>query len=150
MTTGPLELRRARLLLAAVLAVCTLAACDQASETPLSATAAGLQGAEWSLTHLNGQPVGVASAAAVPTLLFDDRGRVSGFAGCNRFSGTYDATGERLRFSPLAITRMACATGMDLEDGYTTALQRTESYRVAGVRLELGGAAGVVAAFERR
>jgi heat shock protein HslJ len=136
---------------AALLATLAVAACDQAGESqPLSPSATTLQGGEWSLTHLDGQPIDVASTAAVPTILFDDRGRLSGFAGCNRFSGTYDTTGERLRIGPLAMTRMACASGMDLEDRYARALQRAESYRGDALRLELAGAAGVVAEFGRR
>ena len=34
--------------------------------------------------------------------------RLSGRAGCNRFSGTYSITGDRLAVGPLATTRMAC------------------------------------------
>jgi heat shock protein HslJ len=37
--------------------------------------------------------------------------RANGFAGCNRFMGTYDLNGGKLSFGPLAGTRMACATG---------------------------------------
>ncbi len=35
-------------------------------------------------------------------------GRVSGQAGCNRFSGSYSQNGDRLAFGPLIATRMAC------------------------------------------
>ena len=35
-------------------------------------------------------------------------GRLSGRAGCNRFSGTYSITGDRLSVGPLMATRMAC------------------------------------------
>lgn len=35
--------------------------------------------------------------------------RISGLAGCNRFSGTYRRDGDSLAAGPLATTRMACA-----------------------------------------
>lgn len=41
------------------------------------------------------------------TVAFSD-GAVSGYAGCNRFSGTYTSTGEALSFGTLASTRRAC------------------------------------------
>jgi heat shock protein HslJ len=37
--------------------------------------------------------------------------KANGFAGCNRFMGTYDLNGGKLSFGPLAGTRMACASG---------------------------------------
>lgn len=44
----------------------------------------------------------------VPNLTFSADGRVFGTTGCNRFVGSYDLSGEGLRFGPLAGTRMAC------------------------------------------
>lgn len=37
-----------------------------------------------------------------------EQGRISGRAGCNRFSGSYSQSGETLTAGPLAMTRMAC------------------------------------------
>jgi heat shock protein HslJ len=48
------------------------------------------------------------------TLNFSTQGgqrKTNGFSGCNRFAGTYDLSGGRLSFGPLASTRMACAPG---------------------------------------
>jgi len=36
--------------------------------------------------------------------------RVGGLAGCNRFTGSFELTGEGLAFDALAVTRMACPT----------------------------------------
>ena len=46
-------------------------------------------------------------------LAFDARGGVSGFAGCNSFTGSYTLTGEGLSFSPLATTRKSCGEETD-------------------------------------
>jgi heat shock protein HslJ len=39
---------------------------------------------------------------------FAGQGRVFGFAGCNRFTGTFEQHDEHLTISPLATTKMAC------------------------------------------
>ncbi|KWF31357.1 META domain-containing protein [Burkholderia pseudomultivorans] len=50
--------------------------------------------------------------------------RASGFAGCNRYMGTYNVKNGLLSFGPLAGTRMACpnALGGQLEHAYLDAL----------------------------
>ena len=72
--------------------------------------------------------------------------RVSGFAGCNGFTGLFRQDGEKLRFDDrLAMTRMACVgEGDKLEAAFTKALLGTASYRIAGHELELRDAQGAV------
>lgn len=49
--------------------------------------------------------------------------RAQGFAGCNRFSGTYSLKEGLLAFGPLVATRMACGNARDaLERAYLDAL----------------------------
>lgn len=72
-----------------------------------------LQGAQWSVTTMSGQPVTDDTAA---TLQFFHDGLVAGQAFCNRFTGQHQLGGEGLRIGPLASTRMACPQPlMDLE-----------------------------------
>ena len=60
----------------------------------------------WRLVELSPElPLGAVRAEAV----FDaDARRVSGSAGCNRFTGSFTTDGDRLSIGPLATTRMAC------------------------------------------
>lgn len=60
----------------------------------------------WRLVALSPElPLGAVRVEAV----FDaDARRVSGTAGCNRFTGTFTTDGDRLTIGPLATTRMAC------------------------------------------
>lgn len=58
--------------------------------------AIALTGAHW-VSEVNGQQ----------TVAFD-QGRVSGFAGCNRFFGSYNQQGDRISVSDLALTRKMC------------------------------------------
>ena len=70
-------------------------------------------------------------------------GKVSTTIGCNRMAGAPVVEGERLRFGPLAATRMACdAPLMELESRYAAALEATRSFRIEGARLRLLDATG--------
>jgi len=64
----------------------------------------------WRLVELMGQPFAPpAEGKPVPSLTFEQDGRVHGFAGCNSFTGTYEyEPGNRLRFAQIAATMMAC------------------------------------------
>jgi heat shock protein HslJ len=95
--------------------------------------------ASWELREIAGKPVAApAEGAKAPSLVFErDGNRVSGFAGCNRFSGTceFPADGQ-LRFSMMAATRMACPD-MTLEDEFLRALGTADSYSNDGKVLKL-------------
>jgi heat shock protein HslJ len=63
-----------------------------------------LAGSNWIFVSIGGVPV----AAGRPTSLAFDGARLSGSAGCNRFSGSYTADGRTLTAGPLMATEMAC------------------------------------------
>ena len=81
-----------------LLSLLLLSACATASLGP------GIGGRELIAQDVNGVPV----AGAKPLTLRFEGGRASGSAGCNSFSGSYQASEGRLEFGPLATTRMAC------------------------------------------
>jgi heat shock protein HslJ len=108
-----------------------------------------LAGTTWRLTELNGKPAPLGNDGKAATLeLTLDGKRVAGFAGCNRMAGTYELNGDSLRLGPLAMTKMACMKGMELEQSFAAALEQTRAYRIATERLELLGAHGVLARLE--
>ncbi|MHA4835119.1 META domain-containing protein [Sphingopyxis sp. MSC1_008] len=74
-----------------------------------------LAGTNWSFVSIGGVPV----AADRPTALQFNGNRLSGSAGCNRFSGTYAVDGGTLKAGPLMATEMACP-GMELEQTFFT------------------------------
>ena len=114
-------------------------------------TGGSLAGREWSLASLGGASAEAGNGGKPATLAFSDAdNRVNGFAGCNRLAGTYEAKGDSLRIGPLALTRMACPSGMELETKFGAALDATRSYRITGNRLDLVGETGVVASLEAR
>ena len=112
---------------------------------------AATAGAEWELRELAGQPAPTGVGGRPATIRFEpDTARVAGFAGCNRYFGTYTLDGTALRFGAIGMTRMACAEGMGLEQQLATALEATRSYTLAANQLTLVGSNAPVARFERR
>jgi heat shock protein HslJ len=72
-----------------------------------------LAGSNWSFVSIGGVPV----AADRPTALQFDGNRLSGSAGCNRFSGGYAVSDGVLKAGPLMATEMACP-GIELEQTF--------------------------------
>lgn len=99
---------------------------------------AALTGKTWLLTSLNGsnrQSLGI-------TATFTASGRLSGFSGCNNYSGSF-TTGRLLSISipnKLAVTQMACSQSvMAQESAYLRALTSATNYLVLKGRLSLIG-----------
>lgn len=67
---------------------------------PILAHQMSLEGSEWGVAGDQGERARYIS--------FAGSGRVFGFAGCNRFTGTFTQKDHELVISPLATTRMAC------------------------------------------
>ena len=113
---------------------------------------AELAGTEWMLVGLDDRPL--PAGARPPTLLFGDA-RVSGFGGCNRYTGTVAAKRPgTLSVGPLATTKMACAgPATDVEDRYLAALAAVSQCALVAGRLQLSGTvegASRTLTFERR
>lgn len=87
-----------------------------------------LQGAEWTVTALDGEPVaGNASA----TIEFFNDGLVAGRAFCNRYTGRHELSGEGVRIGPLASTKMACAGPlMTLENHLLQRLEQVNRFDI--------------------
>jgi heat shock protein HslJ len=126
----------------------TSAPASPAAPAP-AAPAAALEGTEWRLVDIGGQPAPAgADSTRQPgfTLLAEGR-KVQGSAGCNRMTGTYQLDGQKLKFGPLATTRMACPA-MQTETAFLKALEATTRYEVSGSSLTLYGADTAVARLE--
>lgn len=113
---------------------------------PARAAAKPLEGT-WQLVELDGEPVPPAGAVRAPHLVFDaEETRVSGSGGCNRLAGSFELSGDELRFGPLAVTRMACADDvMRREDVFLRALGSVTRHDLDGATLALYAGERVVA-----
>ena len=110
---------------------------------PAAAHQDALAGVDWVLAGETGQ--------RAPFLRFQ-AGRVAGLGGCNRFGGTYAHKGERLSFSPLAATRMACpGEVMKAEQVVFDMLAKVKGMTLTGETLELlDGDGKALARFDKR
>ena len=117
---------------------------------PGGASAAPLENTYWKLISLDDTPVTVGARQQEPHfLLHPATGRVTGSGGCNRLSGSYEAQGDRVRFSQMIRTMMACVEGMETEAAFVEALDTVSRWKVTGQQLELFDAAGArLARFE--
>lgn len=103
-----------------------------------AAAAPSLDGT-WRVAAIGGAPV---PADAGLTVTFA-AGAVSGETGCNRFSGTYTFTAERLDMGPIRATKRGCrADAAARESGFLRALGTAMRVEAAADGVVLSGAAG--------
>lgn len=96
----------------------------------------------WRLLELNGKPIPVNENPVKEAhfLLRSSNNRVQGHGGCNSFSGSFEEwQGNRICFSALATTRMACPV-MEYEAEFLAALQSCDNYSIKGDTLSLNQA----------
>ncbi|GMR10879.1 MAG: META domain-containing protein [Anaerolineae bacterium] len=110
-----------------------------------------LTGANWIATRVNNSRGGVQSVVIGNeiTALFSDDGSLSGSAGCNNYSGTYEVDGDSMTIGPLAATEKFCEQPegtMEQEQDYLAALGTVATWKIDGDQLDLRTAEGSRAA----
>jgi heat shock protein HslJ len=113
-----------------------------ASRAP--AAECSLVDAYWRTIAIDGNPVTVPSNQREPHLKFSADGKVSGSTGCNRLAGAYKLEGNKLQFSKLITTKMACPQVGDLEKNFLQAVHATAAMQISGNTLMLKDANGKV------
>jgi heat shock protein HslJ len=108
-----------------------------------------LGGTSWIVTGYNNGKQAVVSVLNGTQLTadFSEDGKLSGSAGCNRFTGGYEVTGSALKVGQLGVTRMFCgepAGRMEQETQFLAALQGATTFRMEGSKLELRNADGAL------
>lgn len=118
-----------------------LLAADGSIVASFVAQAQSLAGTSWSVVNINNGRQAVVGILpdSVLTMEFDTAGRVSGSAGCNRYTAGYEAEGHALRFSSVAATRMACPDEdlAEQEQAFLRALETVATLSFEGDRLDL-------------
>lgn len=115
----------------------TLAACTPAPPR-VDPLPPGLAGTSWRAETITGL---AAAPGVTSTLSFTGPDRVSGSAGCNRYSGPLAIADDALRLGPLVATRMACPPApMGQERRFITALEQGRRFERDGDRLSLHSA----------
>ena len=103
---------------------------------------------EWVLVQLGEVAVPLGAGGRPATIRFEPgTARAAGFAGCNRYTAGYTLAGDSLSFGAAISTKMACADGDALEQGYLAMLPAIRSYRLTDSTLIFDGSSGPLARF---
>lgn len=86
----------------------------------------------WYLSELNGKEVRSGNERTAHLLFSPGQvNTVAGFTGCNRLSGTFTLIGNyEIKFSPLAVTKMACVNDDKTESIFLPALAQTNRWQI--------------------
>jgi len=107
-------------------------------ESPKHQPAAPLEKTEWRLIWLGTAKIESGTPQQAPYIQLDPEShRVSGSGGCNRLMGGYELAGDHLKFTQMAMSRMACVHGGDTESAFTKALNDATSWKMVGGKLLL-------------
>jgi heat shock protein HslJ len=100
---------------------------DLASNYIMEKEKTELTGKYWKLIRLNGKPIETGEREAFIRFEAEEK-RIHGNGSCNTFNGKYELLeGNRIKFSPFAMTRMACI-GNNIEGEFMQIFEKTTSY----------------------
>jgi heat shock protein HslJ len=88
-----------------------------------------LEDTVWELKELNGKAIDPVAQKPIWVLFNSAKGNVSGYSGCNSFTGSYTKTGTSIE-SKLASTRMFCEGKMETETAILNLLGAPAKYKV--------------------
>lgn len=131
MFPGPIR----SVVLCALAVMCMAQQCDKgkAGADPLAALTTGT----WNLATLGGKAIDLPEGVRTPTLQVGPDMAVSGFGGCNRFSGKASMENGAIAFPGIMRTKMFCAAAQPLEEGFMAALNAANAFKVDGGTLRL-------------
>ena len=111
--------------------------------TSINAGPKSFEGTAWRVAAINGQTTPSNDAYRID---FSD-GRAGGRFGCNRFSGSYAASGGVIAFGPMIATRMACPDpAMSFENQGLKVMQQSVAMNwTSANRLELSNSTDSIA-----
>jgi heat shock protein HslJ len=107
-----------------------------------------LVGTLWQLTaYYNGKDGFVSVLLDTEVMAtFGEDGKLSGSAGCNNYSASYEVTGDQITIGPAAATMMMCPTPegiMEQEGAYLAALESATAFQLEGKNLTMTNAEGM-------
>jgi len=142
-------------LLISLLCVLAAAACspgEQQAGEPRAETASAaedrnpdvsLTNTYWKLVELNGAAIEPGEGKELHMMLRGDD-QVSGYSGCNQFTGSVTVSADGLAFGPIAGTRRMCERVMDQEYAFLQALEAARRFDIDGESLAIENATGEI------
>ncbi len=113
--------------LSLVFAASLIVSCNSAKVNPTEV----LTASSWEVSMLNGKPASESSfGRGVPTATFTKDNKISGFAGCNRYGGSYSIEENgTFKTDQVFATKMYC-DGVEGEGQYLSALDKADKAKV--------------------
>jgi len=113
---------------------------------------AELENTYWKLMTLDDKAVETPEGAREIHFVLNQRNlQLSGFSGCNGMTGVYRLEGDKIKFTGIAGTLMACPTGMTIERQLHDMFPQVTGWKISGETLQLTNANGTpIATFESR
>ena len=102
-----------------------------------STAQASLTNTYWKLIELKGQAVKTEAGQREIKLTLRGENKVTGFAGCNSFFGSYTFDESKITISQLAASRKFCTETMDMETLFLKTLTEVAGYKIIGQTLHL-------------
>lgn len=136
--------------LAITFLVIAVIACNTSKKSDNNTTS--IEDSIWELTQLEGTAVNQTSVPdkRIHFSLNGAEKSIHGYSGCNIFNGNYTVeNGDRIKFSKLSSTRMACPDADMNESKFLKVFELTDNYTINGDRLMLNvGKSAPLAVFE--
>ncbi len=111
-----------------------------------------ITGKNWRLVELKQENIIVTdvkdSSEKISLTLNKEKNSINGFSGCNYFNGGYLLNGNKLSFSKIGMTRMACPNKSIKEYEFIDALNKTNNYQIVNDKLLLKNYDNILAKFE--
>lgn len=110
---------------------------------------AKLNDVKWELKMLNNKEIKLTDKNSEVYIQFNEaEKKVNGRGGCNRFFGNYEMDGDKLKFSPMGATRMACPD-LQTESEFFQMLDTVDTYSIKDGLLSFKSKGNVVALFNK-
>ncbi len=105
-----------------------------------------LENIRWKLTKLDAETISTPTNGKEIYIQLN-KGKIDGFSGCNKIGGKYKINDNNLKITDIISTKMACPE-MKLENTFTQALSKTESYTLKDKTLSLTSSDNSIIIFE--
>ena len=105
---------------------------------PASKPDASLRGTRWKVIAINSNAYKASAGQREVYIRFRNaENNAEGFAGCNSFTGSFEAESGRIKLGPMAVTAMACINEMETEQQFLKALEEINRYDIRGDTMRL-------------
>ena len=104
---------------------------------------------EWSLTNLNEKVINKNEEGLSSFIVFSADKTFKGFAGCNKFQGTYKIEDGKLSLDKIGATKMECENSNN-EEEFIKALNKAITYKIVKNQSMLKDKSKTIAVFESK